>query len=329
MIRELMKRTRANGAVAFRHALGIRLWEVVLILLLVSWSGDALFGVVVPSMKSLFHSWFDATIPSDVLDVMPHLVVFILAAAVLYMFARAAEEAKYSDRFEAQEGSNAEDKHVLIMVLSPHKTWARERDEENILPDDGEPAYTLEELNRNIDDLPVCRADALRFTRFQSNWLPVLKTLEMYPSIDKVIAITTSGERGSHHQKAGEKRAFNVFKRLVESRFEERYISIPPCARYLKDTDYESLSAQGVSSDDMVEFTNVLLAIIDKLLDEGKTKGLTANNIIVDVTGGMGSMSAALAAASVVSAIDIHYLNTNSFEKQAMDISVVGVRQSD
>ena len=79
----------------------------------------------------------------------------------------------------------------------------------------------------------------------------------------------------------------------------------------------------------MVEFTNALLAIIDKLLEEGKNSGLTANNIIVDVTGGMGSMSAALAAASVVSAIDIHYLNTNSFEKQAMDISVVGVRQSD
>ena len=131
MIRELMKRTRANGAVAFRHALGIRLWEVVLILLLVSWSGDALMGMAIPTMKTLFNDWFGTALPAAVVDITPYIVVFILAASVLYLFARAAEEVNYSDRFEAQEGTSSEDKQVLIMVLSPHKEWARERDKEN------------------------------------------------------------------------------------------------------------------------------------------------------------------------------------------------------
>ncbi|PIE40276.1 MAG: hypothetical protein CSA51_01570 [Gammaproteobacteria bacterium] len=319
-----MSRSRYRSSQAIAHVLGKSFVPVIVLLIVVAWftdSGLELFKYFFQEVIcDRLDFCFDASLIS--VDVFISFCVFVLSSIVLMFFWFESIKSKHSDKFKPIEKDNHKDERkILFVTLSTYHSRGFSNKE-------GEypPGYTYDKLIENMDSFPKILQGApisdLRCTDFQCNWLPLLQAINNYPSVEEIIVFTTSGKRGSFRQ-------FDGFKDFVSKYYEDtgREITITPYnhPKLLTDSGYKKKYPEGLSADDMLNFAKVVLHVFDNVIamqKKNKSINKDPNNMIaIDVTGGMASMSAVMAAISVSQGIFIHYTNTETLESQELDIT--------
>ncbi len=290
---------RDTFGASFGEAFG---WALMLIVVL-GWFTDSLLEII----KALLEWRLDTP------EIYVYLIIFGISSLLIFGAYHLGKK-----RFTFQESFARNDveyagKKTLICILSPYKSYPPKQ-----APQDLDPKLTdgaiesIQDLENQIADLPAgASAEQLSASKFQSNWIPVLKTLETYPNVEEMIVITTDTDRGSFAQ-------FDTFKRFVEQFSGERNIEVNSYLKYLKGSDVEKKCAQGMPSKDFTAFQKATLALISNLQEEKQTD---CQDVIADITGGFGFMTAVLSALSVKNGIALHHTG-EGLQPNSIDINV-------
>jgi len=304
---------------AFQHVLGSNIKWVFPIFVLISWFSDLLLTLltdqIIPFIAELFLEPEDyKNVPLD--SITGVLLLAVVSLILFFLYRKGIRNYSYEDLFNILDGTEKNQKNILIFVLSPYKPYDIRKDlisEESVAVPPEKTGYeTLEIFKNNIGNIQEDHSVSdLRTTRFQSNWLPPLRALEEYKDISDVIVITTDGTLGSFDQ-------FSVFSKFLKTKFGDRNISVHKYDEYIKNRDIGDRCSKGLPSNNFKLFQKAVLHIIHNIDAED---GNNCTNVVADVTGGISYMTAVLSAASVKNGIELHYTDLNDFTSHNLDIS--------
>lgn len=315
-----MKASRYKSAKALTHVLGKNLIPVIILLISISWLGDSLLSVI---GLFLTHNsdWQTIWIESK-----NHLLIGFLSVTILLIFWSMSRQKKHSDQFNKPSctDNHKTERQVLIIALSTyniHPKAVLNTPEEPALTD-RKQGYSLQELRDNLKDLPSDTSiPDLRRTAYQCNWLPMLQAINNYPSLTDVVVLTTSGEKGSFGQ-------INDFRDFVNQYFQLNHKDIAVRSylnkELMTDQNLRNAYSKGLPANDIYAFSEVAMHILDNVIEKYKSDQdveEAGNRVVIDVTGGMASMSAVMAAISVSKGIFFHYTDTHSLKSQELDIT--------
>jgi len=308
-----MKKIRHESSQALKHVLGKRLKYVMAILILISWLGDSLLNVVQDFLGETIPLTSNFSIKSD-------LAIFFIATFFLLLVIYFARKSPPSDNFVAKANDNkVNSREVLLVNLSRYTPYGKLKQGKLDFADKG---YSLELFKNNLSNFPNDKPlKEIAGTNFQCNWLPLLRAIEHYPNIKEVIVFTTLStpdNEGSHKN-------VDVFRDLVNKYFSLRHREIvfkTYLSRDVMTSDhFKAAYPEGLPTNNIHEFAQVVLHVLDNI-DARYDKSIdSGDKIAIDVTGGMSSMSAVLAAVSVSKGTFMHYTDTNTFESQELDIT--------
>lgn len=315
-----MRKTRYKSAKALTHVMGNHLVPVMLLLISISWLGDACFTIFEQYVKH-------GATPQTIWDESKaYIITGAVALIILLIFWGFSRKEKHSDKFNKPSctDNHKTERQVLIITLSTYNTFPKavlNTPEEPALTD-REQGYSLQELKDNLKNLPSDTSiPDLRRTAYQCNWLPMLQAINNYPSLTDVIVLTTSGEKGSFEQINDFRDFVNQYFRLNDKDIAVRsYLN----TELMKNQNLRNAYANGLPANDIYAFATVAMEILDNVIEKYKSdKGVeeAGNRVVIDVTGGTASMSAVMAAISVSKGIFFHYTDTHSLKSQELDIT--------
>jgi len=279
-------------------------WKIILVLVLMGWTADTLLALLVQVTSTALNisAWpYKTWVPEAFLGGLPLIILFYF---VVRNFIRKASKLDETESLKFLERKPDRDRKTLVWSLSPMRDGKLD-----CVP---QPSHRLKHITaHNI----ACVLDCVKYrekrdlldkqTLSEWNWLPLMIALQENNNVDRLILITTADsdkQPGSHR--------WMPWVEKVVAMLEGRTIKIEHFTDYLDEGDYSEGIVTTKVNGEQDELGVLAPRLLQKILARHDDQ-----SVVVNITGGLAGMSAALAVSATLWDVPVEYIHTQTFER--------------